>query len=103
MLREGGSAIDAVIATTLCIGVTNPQSSGIGGGGFLVYHSTLNQEQVSINFREIAPKAAFKDMFKKDPLLAQKGPLSIGIPGELRGLEVAWHRYRYFFFTLLIL
>ena len=103
MLREGGSAIDAVIATTLCIGVTNPQSSGIGGGGFLVYHSTLNQEQVSINFREIAPKAAFKDMFKKDPLLAHKGPLSIGIPGELRVLDVAWHRYRYFFFTLLIL
>ena len=93
MLREGGSAVDAIIASTLCIGVTNPQSSGIGGGGFLVYHSTMNQEQVSFNFRETAPAASSRDMFKKDPKLAQKGPLSIGIPGELRGLEAAWNRY----------
>ena len=92
MLREGGTAIDAIIAATLCIGVTNPQSSGIGGGGFLVYHSTSNQEQVTINFRETAPKAAYRDMFKDNPEFAKKGPLSVGIPGELRGLEIAHHR-----------
>ncbi|KAJ3337076.1 hypothetical protein HDU91_001579, partial [Kappamyces sp. JEL0680] len=53
----------------------------------------MDQEQVSINFRETAPGASFTDMYKKDPMLAQKGALSIGVPGELRGLEAAWKRY----------
>ncbi|KAI8853371.1 nucleophile aminohydrolase [Chytridium lagenaria] len=92
ILKEGGSAVDAMIATSLCIGVTNMYSSGIGGGGFMLLRSKTGDYEY-IDFREAAPKAAFTNMYKDDPLKAQIGGLAAGVPGEIRGFEVAHKKY----------
>ena len=84
ILKMGGNAVDAAIAATICIGTVSAQGSGIGGGGFATIEN--NRKQYFINFREMAPKLAHKDMYT-DPLDAQRGPLSIATPGELKGLS----------------
>lgn len=91
ILKVGGNGIDSVIATTLCIGVTNFQSSGLGGGGFMVYRKN-NGESVSINFREKAPALASTDMFVNETSKAATGGLSVAVPGELMGLYEAYKR-----------
>ncbi|KAJ3529786.1 hypothetical protein NM688_g7806 [Phlebia brevispora] len=93
-LKKGGNAVDAAISTTLCIGVVNMFSSGLGGGGFMTVrlppNSTNGSSEVyTIDFREIAPAAAHEEMYVDDPLLARWGGLSVGVPGELRGLQKA--------------
>ncbi|KAJ3409223.1 hypothetical protein HDV05_004555 [Chytridiales sp. JEL 0842] len=93
ILKEGGSAMDATIATSLCIGVTNMYSSGIGGGGFLLARSANGSIAEVIDFREEAPAAAFTDMYKDNPKKAQIGGLAVGVPGEIRGFEVAHKRF----------
>ena len=55
ILRKGGTAVDAAVAGLLCAGVANPQSAGIGGGGFMVYYNATSQESTVIDFREKAP------------------------------------------------
>ena len=55
ILRKGGTAVDAAVAGLLCSGVTNPQSAGIGGGGFMVYYNATSQQSTVIDFREKAP------------------------------------------------
>ncbi|KAG1562954.1 hypothetical protein G6F49_000432 [Rhizopus delemar] len=92
ILKEGGNSVDAAIASTLCIGVMNNFATGIGGGGFMLIRSP-NGTFEFIDFRETAPAAATKDMFVQDPVLAQIGGLSVGIPGEIRGLELAHKRH----------
>ena len=83
ILKARGNAIDASVAAAICIGTVSSQASGIGGGGFAVLD--IKGESHFINFREMAPLAANKDMYT-DPLNAQKGPKSIATPGELKGL-----------------
>ncbi|KAG1350332.1 hypothetical protein G6F62_003306 [Rhizopus arrhizus] len=92
ILKEGGNSVDAAIASALCIGVMNNFATGIGGGGFMLIRSP-NGTFEFIDFRETAPVAATKDMFVQDPALAQVGGLSVGIPGEIRGLELAHKRH----------
>ncbi|EPX74757.1 gamma-glutamyltranspeptidase Ggt2 [Schizosaccharomyces octosporus yFS286] len=92
ILSMGGNAVDAAVASTLCIGTVNFCSSGIGGGGFMLIQLP-NGTSESINFREMAPGNASKHMFDENPRLAQIGALSIGIPGELAGLYDAWNRF----------
>ncbi len=90
MLRAGGNAFDAAVAAALVVGVVNPQSSGLGGGGFAVY-KTADGAPASLDFREMAPSFFAKEMYEdgsKDP---QRGPWSTGIPGEPAGLA-ALHR-----------
>eukprot|EP01018_Ginkgo_biloba_P038112 Gb_20998 [translate_table: standard] len=89
VLREGGHAVDAAIATSLCLGVVNPMASGLGGGGFMLLRSANGQAQ-AFNMRETAPQAASEDMYAKNPAAKKVGPLSIGVPGELAGLHLAW-------------
>ncbi|KAF9112019.1 hypothetical protein BGX27_004104 [Mortierella sp. AM989] len=91
VLKEGGNAVDAAIASCLCIGTVNSFSAGIGGGGFMAIR--LNGTVEIIDFRETAPAASFPTMFKKDPILAQRGGLSVAVPGEIRGLELAHKRF----------
>ncbi|KAI8886967.1 gamma-glutamyltranspeptidase [Backusella circina FSU 941] len=88
ILKKGGNAVDAAIASTLCIGVIDSFATG----GFMLIRSP-NGSFEFIDFRETAPKAAHQDMFVKDPMLAKIGPLAIGVPGELRGLELAHKRH----------
>ncbi|KAF9098032.1 hypothetical protein BGX23_007189 [Mortierella sp. AD031] len=92
VLKEGGNAVDAAIASCLCIGTINSFSAGIGGGGFMAIRLP-NGTVETIDFRETAPAASYSTMFKKDPILAQRGGLSVAVPGEIRGLELAHRRH----------
>ena len=63
ILKNGGSAVDATIASLLCVGVVNLHSTGIGGGGFMVYYNATSKEAYAIDFRETAPMNASTYMF----------------------------------------
>lgn len=104
VLLEKGTAVDAAIASTLCTGVLNMFSSGIGGGGFMIVRDPTPcytkgakkgdcVEHISIDFRETAPAAANKTMYVGRVPKAQFGGLAVGVPGELRGLEEAHKRF----------
>jgi gamma-glutamyltranspeptidase/glutathione hydrolase len=97
MLRQGGTAADAALATLLVLNVVEPQSSGIGGGGFLVY-SDRGGDPVTYDGRETAPAAATPTWFFKDgkPMPIQEaipGGKSVGVPGNIRMMARA-HRDR---------
>ncbi len=99
ILRAGGSAIDAAIAAQMVLNLVEPQSSGIGGGGFLLYYDAARRETVAFDGRETAPAAATPDLFLDDqgrPLAffdAVIGGRSVGVPGILSMLEQAHARY----------
>src|SRR5680860_32441 len=99
MLRKGGSAIDAGIATQMVLNLVEPQSSGIGGGAFLLYWDKADKTLTSIDGRETAPQAATPDLFlDKDgkPLpreQAMESGLSIGTPGVLAALALVHEKY----------
>ena len=97
ILREGGSAADAAFATLLALNVVEPESSGIGGGGYLVY-SDRGAPAVTFDGREKAPAAATGTWFYKNgqPMQfsdAQPGGKSVGVPGNLRMMALAHQRY----------
>ncbi len=87
ILRQGGSAVDAVIAVQMVLTLVEPQSSGIGGGGFLLYFDGNGQALTAYDGRETAPAAATPDMFLHadgTPMEfdeAVVGGLSVGVPG----------------------
>ncbi|XP_066271478.1 glutathione hydrolase 1 proenzyme-like [Branchiostoma lanceolatum] len=88
-----GSAVDAAIATLLCLGVVHPQSLGLGGGFLMtVYNRDTGTSQV-IDARETAPLASSEDMFAENPDLAKMGGISVAVPGQVRGLWEAHQRY----------
>jgi len=99
MLRQGGTAVDAAIAAQLVLNLVEPQSSGIGGGAFLVLWSAAERRVVTFDGRETAPEAAKADRFlgpDGKPLAfydAVVGARSVGVPGVLRMLELAHARY----------
>ncbi|KAK1272105.1 Gamma-glutamyltranspeptidase 3 [Acorus gramineus] len=92
-LRAGGHAVDAAVAVALCVGVVNPMSSGIGGGGFIVVRSAETAVAEAFDARETAPSAASQNMYANNPTAKEVGPLSMGIPGELLGLHLAWSKH----------
>jgi gamma-glutamyltranspeptidase/glutathione hydrolase len=97
VLREGGTAADAAFATLLALNVVEPQSSGIGGGGYLVY-SDKGGPAVTFDGREKAPAAANGTWFYKNgqPMEfsdAQPGGKSVGVPGNLRMIALAHEKY----------
>ena len=87
VLRDGGTAFDAAVTVALVLGVTNPHSSGIGGGGFAVYRTDGAPPQ-SLDFREMAPSFFDADTFADGTRNSRRGPWSTGVPGEVAGLGV---------------
>ncbi|KAF8423563.1 gamma-glutamyltranspeptidase [Tirmania nivea] len=92
LMKKGGNAVDAIIGTAACIGTVNMFASGIGGGGFAVVR-LAGGESKSFNFREMAPKAAHRDMYNDNPSLAQRGGLAFAIPGEINGFWRLHQKY----------
>jgi gamma-glutamyltranspeptidase / glutathione hydrolase len=107
MLRKGGNAVDAAIATQLALAVVYPAAGNIGGGGFMVAWLNNNSgKTIALDYREKAPAAATHDMYlDKDgnPQLAlsQNGHLAAGVPGTIAGL-FASHQYAKLPFAALI-
>lgn len=91
ILRKGGNAVDAAVATTLAISVVEPFSAGIGGGGFLLLHSAKTGEMKALDFRERAPLKATRNMYldeqgKVRANASVDGYLSVAVPGTVAGL-----------------
>ena len=98
MLRAGGSAVDAAIAIQLVLALVEPQSSGLGGGAFMVVWDKAAKKLVTLDGRETAPAAARPDRFMKDGkpmsfMQAVVGGLSVGVPGAPRLLGEAHQRF----------
>ncbi len=96
VLKAGGNAIDAAVATGLALGVVDGHNSGIGGGCFLLIR-LANGRIVAVDGRETAPARARPDMFvrdgKADPRLSQTGALASGVPGEVAAFEYVSRHY----------
>lgn len=90
ILRQGGNAIDAAVATALALAVCEPYGSGLGGGGFVLTLDGATGQVRALDARETAPATAFRDMYQvagqADPDLSRYGPLAVGVPGLVRGL-----------------
>jgi len=93
VLWDGGNAVDAAVATAFALAVTHPGAGNIGGGGFLLYRPPSG-EAVAYDFRETAPAGASPTMFLKDGAydadLHHNSHLSVGVPGTVAGLHMAW-------------
>lgn len=95
VLAEGGTAVDAAVATAFALAVTHPIAGNIGGGGFLLHRSAEGKAEV-FDFRETAPAGAHPAMFLKagryDEALHHDSLASVGVPGTVAGLHEAWKR-----------
>ncbi len=97
ILKLGGNAFDAAIATQFALAVVYPQAGNIGGGGFLIGVKN-NGEKIALDYRETAPKNASKDMYldkngKANTDLSQNGRLSVGVPGSVSGMYFTHQKY----------
>ena len=99
ILRQGGSAVDAAIVMQMVLGLVEPQSSGIGGGGFLLHYDSASGQVAAYDGRERAPAGATAEMFLNlfgQPqafFKAVVGGKSVGVPGLLRMLELVHKRH----------
>ncbi|MCA1456335.1 gamma-glutamyltransferase [Bradyrhizobium sp. BRP22] len=105
ILRQGGNAVDAAVATGFAMAVTYPRAGNIGGGGFMVIHLADRNEDIAIDYRETAPGAITRDIFlnaegKPDPDKSRNSALGIGVPGTVAGLALALEKYGSGKFTL---
>jgi len=105
ILKRGGNAVDAAVATGFAMAVTYPRAGNIGGGGFMVIHLADREQDIAIDYREMAPAAISRDIFldadgKPDSARSRDSALSIGVPGTVAGLALALERYGSGKFTL---
>ena len=105
ILRRGGNAVDAAVATGFAMAVSYPRAGNIGGGGFMVIHSTEHNEDIAIDYRETAPAATTPEIFlgsdgKPDIAKSRDSALAIGVPGTVAGLALALAKYGSGRFTL---
>lgn len=98
ILGQGGNAIDAAVATGFALAVTLPQAGNIGGGGFMLVYLAEQKRTVAIDYREVAPSAAVRDLFlnelgEVDVPKARFSHASAGVPGSVAGLIHALENY----------
>jgi gamma-glutamyltranspeptidase/glutathione hydrolase len=98
ILEDGGNAVDAAVAVGFSLAVTLPIAGNIGGGGFMIIHDAERDEQIAIDYREMAPKRATRDMYldkdgNVDNETARFSHLSVGVPGTVAGLYLAHQEY----------
>ena len=97
ILKMGGNAIDAAVATAFALNAVEPYASGIGGGGFMLIRFAEKGEMIVLDYREHAPTAVSKDMFTskqaKEEKWSQLGGKAVAVPGTLMGLKTALEKY----------
>jgi gamma-glutamyltranspeptidase/glutathione hydrolase len=98
ILEKGGNAVDAAVAVGFTLAVTLPRAGNIGGGGFMMVHMARSGETVAIDYREMAPAGADRDMYlddegKVDKQRARFSHLSVGVPGAVAGLAMALEKF----------
>lgn len=108
VLKKGGNAIDAAVATSAAMGVVAPHYSGLGGGGFILIHLFRSNETIAIDCREVAPKEACAGLFKRtttpgsshalgtgevEESANRMGYTAVGVPGNVAGLSLALEKY----------
>ena len=98
MLKQGGNAVDAAVATGFALAVTLPRAGNIGGGGFMLIHLAEENKQIFIDYREIAPAAASRDMFLNEDGTVNKkrayfSYMASGVPGTVAGMIHALENY----------
>src|ERR687897_722390 len=97
VLARGGNAVDAAVATAFALAVTHPSAGNIGGGGFMIVRSPSGKV-TAIDYREKAPLKATRTMYlgadgRIDRSLTSSGYLAAGVPGTVRGLQVAHKKF----------
>ncbi|ERK16080.1 MAG: gamma-glutamyltransferase [Pantoea sp.] len=97
ILKQGGNAVDAAVAVGFALAVTHPQAGNLGGGGFMLLR-TASGQTTAIDFREMAPARASRDMFldkqgNADSKLSLTSHLASGTPGTVAGFALAAHKY----------
>lgn len=98
ILAAGGNAVDAAVATGFALAVTLPQAGNLGGGGFMLVHLAETGKTIAIDYREMAPAQAHRDLFldqegNADPEKSRFSALSTGVPGTVAGLVHAQQQY----------
>jgi gamma-glutamyltranspeptidase/glutathione hydrolase len=97
ILKRGGNAVDAAVATAFALSVVDQASSGLGGGGFMVIYRAQDKKSFALDFRETAPRESRRELYTKDgkpvPSLSLTGALAVGVPGEVAGLVEARRRF----------
>ena len=98
LLRRGGNAVDAAVATGFALAVTLPRAGNIGGGGFMLVHLAAAQKTVAIDYREMAGALTTRDVFLDEggrfqPSKSQASGLGVGVPGTVAGFALAHEKY----------
>lgn len=98
VLADGGNAVDAAVAVGFSLAVTLPRAGNLGGGGFMLLHDAASGEQVAIDYREMAPQRATRDMYldANGDVVAERvrfSHLAAGVPGTVAGLYAAHQRF----------
>jgi gamma-glutamyltranspeptidase/glutathione hydrolase len=91
ILKKGGNAVDAAVATAFALAVTYPSAGNIGGGGFMMVYPGQGVEPIVIEYRETAPAAASRTMYRKDE--SWYTHRAVGVPGSVRGMALAHQRF----------
>ncbi len=98
VLADGGNAVDAAVAVGFSLAVTLPRAGNIGGGGFMLVYDSKSGETTVVDYREMAPRAAHRDMFldadgDADPELSRRSHRAAGVPGTVAGLYLAHQKF----------